>query len=45
MSNLFWASDKSGNFITANDKYGVLALWNVASTEPRKIIKVGVAGV
>lgn len=31
MSNLFWAPDKSGNFITASDKFGVFSLWNVAS--------------
>ena len=45
MSHMFWASDKSGNFVTASDKFGVLTVWNVAVAEPRKIIKVGAAGV
>jgi hypothetical protein len=42
---MFWASDKSGNFVTASDKFGVLTVWNVAVAEPRKILKVGAAGV
>ena len=44
-TNLFWTSDKSGNFVTSSEKFGVVTIWNAASTEPRKILKVGASGI
>ena len=40
-----WRDDKSGDFITTTKKVGALRLWNVASKEPKQIIKVGSTGI
>jgi len=45
VTQLEWYTDKSGNFITANEKLGVLQFWNVASKEPKQTYKVGSSGV
>ena len=45
MTNIVWTTDKSGNFLTSNEKVGTLLMWNVAQKEPLQIIKVGGAGI
>ena len=35
VNNIVWMTDRSGNFVTSNDKIGVVNYWNVASNEPR----------
>ena len=35
INNIVWMPDRSGNFITSNDKVGTIQCWNVASNEPR----------
>jgi len=37
-------TDRSGNFITSNDKVGTIQYWNVASNEPRSSNKIGAKG-
>jgi hypothetical protein len=34
MTNIVWTTDKSGNFLTSNEKVGTLLMWNVAQKEP-----------
>lgn len=41
MTNIVWLTDKSGNFLTSNDKVGTILMWNVAQKEPLLIMKVG----
>ena len=43
--NMLWLPDKSGDFLTASAKVGVLQLWNVAQGEPKQTFKVGSRGV
>ncbi|CDW86163.1 wd repeat-containing protein 17 [Stylonychia lemnae] len=45
VNNICWRDDKSGDFITSTRKVGTLRLWNVASREPKQIIKVGSSGI
>jgi WD40 repeat protein len=45
ISSLFWADDKSGNFVSSNESFGALTIWNAASEAPQKTIKLGCAGV
>jgi len=45
VSCLCWRDDKSGDFVTASKKVGVIRLWNVAHKEPKAILKVGSAGI
>jgi hypothetical protein len=40
-----WTHDKSGKFLTSNEKIGTILMWNVAKTEPLQIIKVGSHGI
>ena len=35
INNIVWMPDRSGNFITSNEKVGTIQYWNVASNEPR----------
>jgi len=44
-TNIVWTTDKSGNFLTSNEKVGTILMWNVAQKEPLQIIKVGSAGI
>lgn len=37
-------TDRSGNFVTSNEKVGVVQYWNVASNEPRQTNKIGSKG-
>ena len=37
-------TDRSGNFVTSNEKIGVVQYWNVASKEPRQTNKIGSKG-
>ena len=37
-------TDRSGNFITSNNKVGTVQYWNVASNEPRQSNKIGPKG-
>lgn len=36
--------DRSGNFITSNEKVGSVQLWNVAKNEPTGVSKFGSKG-
>ena len=44
INNIVWMTDRSGNFVTSNEKIGVLQYWNVASNEPRQTNKIGSKG-
>ena len=44
INNIVWMTDRSGNFITSNDKVGNIQYWNVASNEPRSSNKLGAKG-
>ena len=35
VNNIVWIPDRSGNFVTTNEKVGTVQYWNVASNEPR----------
>ncbi len=37
-------TDRSGNFVTSNEKIGVIQYWNVAQKGPRQTSKVGNKG-
>lgn len=41
VTSIVWKDDKSGDFISASKKLGALRIWNVASKEPKALIKVG----
>ena len=45
LTNIVWTHDKSGKFLTSNEKIGTILMWNVAKTEPLQIIKVGSHGI
>jgi hypothetical protein len=45
MTNIVWTTDKSGKFMTTNEKVGTILMWNVAKKEPEQIIKVGTHGI
>lgn len=44
INNIVWMTDRSGNFVTTNEKIGTLHYWNVASNEPRQTNKIGTKG-
>mmetsp|Transcript_39467 Transcript_39467/g.51662 ORF Transcript_39467/g.51662 Transcript_39467/m.51662 type:complete len:199 (-) Transcript_39467:2979-3575(-) len=44
INNIVWMTDRSGNFVTSNDKIGVVQYWNVASNEPSMTNKIGSKG-
>ena len=44
VNNIAWMPDRSGNFVTTNEKVGIVLSWNVASNEPSQAIKVGAKG-
>ena len=44
VNNIIWMTDRSGGFITSNEKVGTVLYWNVAVNEPRQINKVGTIG-
>ena len=44
INNIVWMTDRSGNFITSNEKIGTIQYWNVASKEPRLSTKIGAKG-
>jgi len=44
VTNIVWMTDRSGNFVTSNEKIGVVQYWNVASNEPRLTNKIGIKG-
>ena len=37
--------DRSGDFLTASAKVGIVQLWNVAQAEPKHTFKIGNRGV
>ena len=43
--NLVWLNDRSGDFLTASSKVGIVQLWNVAQAEPKQTFKIGSRGV
>lgn len=40
-----WKDDKSGDFVTSTRKVGALRYWNVATNEPKQVVKVGSHGI
>ena len=44
INNIVWMTDRSGNFVTSNEKIGVVQYWNVAGKEPRQTNKIGSKG-
>lgn len=44
VNNIAWIPDRSGNFVTTNEKVGTIQYWNVASNEPRQSCKIGSKG-
>lgn len=45
VNNIMWKDDKSGDFLTSTRRVGAIRVWNVASTQPKEIVKVGSHGI
>jgi WD40 repeat protein len=45
IDSMAWMRDKSGNFVTTSKKMGILRIWNVAQTTPKRVIKVAGFGI